>query len=428
MTDQAVSQAGGAGSQAEIARFDLFEDSAQMQLLRDAKPRTIVGLIALGLLAVVLSAIIGHRFGSFSDFQPVADAQRLMQIGDLPPSRPAFPLMRDVVSWYLVVMSAATLVITRRQWQLITEAVPHLSKAGVLYWLSHVSGGKGWHRTLVGSTHADDAPANFLDAAFRHARRLVTATGHYWYAIFIVAVVVAAGFTNGEIDGSFGALAPLHLSGTAEQEWLHRAISSWWASPSNPNGLLVYFLISALMFSAIAAQNAVGLAAIYVFVVMSRTFEFRCNWTQDGDDRRYGWSPVAALYRITLLSLVLHIAAITSVMWLMGWGRFAYMTILIVIPVIAVPLYIILPAIIFTRFGQREKKRRIEELDRELLPEGVGGTQKIENLKTLRDETAFVEKARINPLRPRKREIPAVVATILIPITLTAVQVIAALK
>jgi hypothetical protein len=427
MTDQTVSQAEGAGSRAEIAKFDLFEHSAQMRLLRDAKPRTIVGMIGLGLASVVLSAIIGHRFGSLSDFQPVADAQRLMQIGDPPPSPPAFPLMRDVVSGYLIAMSAATLAITRQQWQLITEAVPHLSKAGVLFWRGAVGGSRAWHRSLVGSSHADDAPADFLDAAFRNARRLVTATGHYWYAIFLVAFVVAVGYVNGEINGSFGALAPPHLGDAAEQEWLHKAITSWWASPSNPNGLVVYVLISTLMFSAIAAQNAVGLAAIYVFVVMSRTFEFRCNWAQDGDDSRYGWSPIAALYRITLLSLVLHIAAITSVMWLMGWGRFAYMTVLIVIPVVAVPLYIILPAIIFTRFGRREKKRRIDELTVDLTSE-VSGTQEIIALQTLRDETAFVKKARINPLRPRKRELPGVVVTIIIPVALTAVQLIAALK
>lgn len=427
MSDQAVSQAGSAESRAEIVSFDLFEQSAQMRLLRDAKPQTIIGMIVLGLVAVVLAAIIGHRFGSLSDLQPVADAQRLMEIGDPPPSPPAFPLMRDVVSWYLIAMSAATLAIARRQWRLITEAVPHLSEAGVLYWRGDVSGGTNWRRALVGSSHASDAPDDFLHAAFRNARRLVTATGRYWYAIFIAAVVVAAGYLNGEINGSFGALAPPHLGGVAEHVWLHKAISSWWASGSNPNGLIVYFEISALMFSAIAAQNAVGLAAIYVFVVMSRTFEFRCNWTRDGDDSRYGWSPIAALYRITLLSLVLHIAAITSVMWLMGWGRFAYMTVLIVIPVIAVPLYIVLPAIIFTRFGRREKKRRIEEINRELTSE-VNRVQEIETSHLLREETAYVKKARINPLRPRKREIPAVVAVIVIPVTLTAVQLIAALK
>ena len=427
MSNQVVSQADSAGPRAEITSFDLFEDSAQMQLLRDAKPQTIVGMILLGLVAVVLSAIIGHRFGSLSDFQPVADARRLMEIGDPPPSPPAFPLMRDVVSWYLVAMSAATLAITRYQWRLITKAVPHLSKAGALYWRGDVSGGERWHRALVGSDHAGDPPADFLYTALRNAQRFITATGRYWYAIFIAAAIVAVGYINGEINGGFGALAPPHLSGAAEHVWLDKAISSWWAGPSNLNGLLVYFLISALMFSAIAAQNAAGLAAIYVFVVMSRTFEFRCNWSPDGEDSRYGWSPIAALYQITLLSLVLHIAAITSVMWLMGWGRFAYMTVLIVMPVIAVPLYIVLPAIIFTRFGRREKERRIEEIKRKLTSE-VNGAQEIENTQVLREETAYVRKARINPLRPRKREIPAVVAVIVIPVTLTAVQLIAALK
>lgn len=427
MSDPTVNHPGSSSSRAQFTSFDLFDHSAQMRLLRDAKPRTIAGMIALGLAAVVLSAIIGHRFGSLSDFQPVADAQRLMQVGNPPPSPPDFPLMRDVVSWYLIAMSAATLVITRRQWRLITNAVPHLSNAGVLYWRTSVSGERSWRRALVGSAHADDAPDDFLYAAFGNARRLITATGRYWYAIFIVAVVVAAGYINGEISGSFGALAPPHLSGAAEHAWLDKAISSWWASPDNPNGLLVYFLLSALMFSAIAAQNAVGLAAIYVFVVMSRTFEFRCDWTRDGDDSRYGWSPISALYRITLLSLVLHIAAITSVMWLMGWGRFAYMTVLIVIPVLAVPLYIILPAIIFTRFARREKKRRIKELTQEF-DRDVHGPESIANLRAMRDETAYVKKARINPLRPRKREIPAVIVTTVIPIALTAVQLIAALK
>ena len=426
MSGQTVVPPASPSTRADIKSFDPFKDSEHMRSLRDAKPRTIAMMIITGLVAVVASAIIGHRLGTFADFQPIKDAQRLMQIGHPPPSLPSFPLTRDVVSWYLIVMSAATLVIVRLQWRWITAVVPHLASAGALHWRGSMGGARRWRVLLVGSAHADDAPGEFLDAALKRARLVVTATGRYRWVIAVVAGAVAAGYINGVLDGSFGALAPPHLSASGEKTWLNEAISSWWASRENVSGLLVYFVISALMFSAIAAQNAVGFAAIYLFVVMRRTFEFRCDW--ENRDGRYGWEPVAALYRTTLLSLVLHVAAITSVMWVMvGWARYLYLTVLIVIPVVAIPLYLIVPAIVFSRFGKREKKRRIEELTAKRTAE-VHGAEDIVLLKLLREEIEYVQKAKINPLRPSIREIPASVVTIVIPVTLTAVQVIAAIN
>jgi hypothetical protein len=404
-----------------IDTFDPFEHSPRMRLLRDAKPRTIIGMIAAGLSAVVASAVIGNRLGPLGAFHPIADAERLMQVGNPPASPPSFPLTRDVVSWYLIVMSAATLVIVRNQWRCISTTVPHLAQAGVLHWRGRVDGSKRWRAILVGSAHAHDAPSDFLSAALWRAQRILTAISRHWFAIFIVASAVAAGYINGEVNGSFHALSPTHLSAAQEQHWLREAGASWWAGPENLNGLFVYFLISALMFSAIAAQNGVGLAAIYIFVVMNKTFEFRCDWSNS--DGYFGWSPVASLYRITLLSLTFHIAAITSVMWIMGWGRFAYMTVLIVIPVIAAPLYLLLPAIAFGRFSRREKERRIDELTAK-----ARETTDLGEHQTLRSELDYVRGAKINPLRPRPREIPTSLATIVIPILLAVVQVIAVLK
>src|SRR6185369_14172542 len=119
MSQQTVNPTSPEDQRADLKRFDPFEGSWQMRLLRDAKPRTIAAMIVAGLAAVVTASVIGNRFGSLSSFQPIEDAQRLMQVGNPPPSEPSFPLMRDVVSWYLIVMSAATLVIVRRQWQRI---------------------------------------------------------------------------------------------------------------------------------------------------------------------------------------------------------------------------------------------------------------------------------------------------------------------
>lgn len=421
MTEGVTRQPEPPGSQAVIDIFDPFEHSPRMLLLRDAKPKTIMAMILAGLSAVIASAIIGHRFGSLDSFHPISDAERLMQVGNPPASPASFPLMRDVVSWYLIVMSAATLVIVRSQWRCISSTVPHLADAGVLHWRKEVDGSKRWRAFLVGSTYAHDAPRDFLLAALSRAQRILTAISRHWFAIFIFASIVAAGYINGEVDGSFRALSPTHLSAVQEQHWVHEAGASWWAGPDNLNGLFVYFIISALMFSAIAAQNGVGLAAIYIFVVMSKTFDFRCDWSNS--DGYFGWSPVASLYRITLLSLTFHIAAITSVMWIMGWGRFAYMTVLIVIPVIAAPLYLLLPAIVFGRFSRREKERRIDELTLEVRQASDLSTQ-----QTLREELNYARGAKINPLRPRPREIPASLATIVIPILLAVVQVIAVLK
>lgn len=421
MTEGAQRPPEASGSRAVIKIFDPFEHSPRMLLLRDAKPRTLIAMILAGLFAVIASAIIGHRFGSLASFHPISDGERLMQVGNPPASPPSFPLMRDIVSWYLIAMSAATLVIVRSQWRCISSTVPHLSDAEVLHWRQEVDGSMRWRAVLVGSAHAHSAPKEFLLAALWRAQRVLKAISRHWFAIFIFASVVAAGYINGEVDGSFHALAPTHLSAAQEQHWLHEAGESWWAGPDNLNGLFVYFIISALMFSAIAAQNGVGLAAIYIFVVMRRTFDFRCDWSNS--DGYFGWAPVASLYRITLLSLTFHIAAITSVMWIMGWGRFAYMTVLIVIPIIAAPLYLLLPAMVFRRFSKREKERRIEELTFQVRQATDLNTQ-----QTLREELNYARGAKINPLRPRPREIPASLVTIVIPILLAVVQVIAVLK
>jgi hypothetical protein len=406
---------------ADLKQFDPFEDSEPTRSLRDAKPRTIAAMIVAGLVAVIVSAILGHRFGPLSAFQPLDDARRLMQVGDPPPSKPDFPLMRDVVSWYLIVMSAATLVIVRRQYRLITKTVPHLSEKRALYWRQTVAGGRLSRRFLAGPVHADGTPQEFLDAALARGQRVVSAIGRFRWLIFLGAAIVAAGYIKGEIDGSFQALAPSHLSPTGLDHWRHEAIDSWWASNANIFGFLTYFLISALMFSAIAAQNGVGYVAIFLFVAMSRVFNFRCDW--HNSDGYFGWSPIASLYRVTLLALTFHIAAITSVLWVMGWGRFLYMTLLIVIPVVAILLYLLVPAVIFTRFSRREKARRIDELT-----SGVEEAAALHLRQSLRSELDYVREAKINPLRPRRREIPASITLIVIPMTLTAVQVIAAIN
>ena len=421
MSHQTITPTPAENRQAEVTSFDPFADSSQMRLLRDAKPRTIAAMIVTGMSAVIFASVLGGRFGPLSAFQPIEDAQRLMQVGNPPPSEPSFPLTRDVVSWYLIVMSAATLVLVRKQWRLITMIVPHLSAAGALYWRQEVEGSRFMRLRLVGVAHADSPPEAFLNAALARGKVIVSAIGRFWWVIFLCAVVVAAGYIKGEIDGSFQALAPDHLSALADQTWRQEAIDSWWAGPSNLYGLLVYFLISALMFSAIAAQNDVGFVAIYLFVAMNKAFEFRCDW--DNRDEFFGWLPVASLYRITVLSLVFHVAAITSVMWVMGWGRFLYMTVLIVIPVIAAPLYLLVPFVVFHRFSRKERNRRIDELT-----SGINAPTALPLRQSLRSELEYVREAKINPLRPRKREIPASIATIVIPVTLTAVQVIAAIN
>jgi hypothetical protein len=318
-------------------------------------------------------------------------------------------------------MSAATLVIVHKQWRLISGIVPHLSRAGALYWRGSVQGSRFSRAMLVGDGHADEAPRDFLQSALSRGERIVAAIGRFWWAIFIVAAIVAVGYVSGEIDGSFQALAPPDMSPQAMDRWGDEAVASWWAGTDNLCGLFVYFLISALMFSAIAAQNGIGLVAIYLFICMSRVFAFRCDWANR--DGFFGWEPVASLYRLTVLSLTLHIAAITSVMWLMGTARYLYLTVLIVIPVIAAPLYLVVPFVVFRRFTSRERDRRIDELT-----SGIDDDTALHLKQSVRGELEYVRTAKINPLRPRKRQIPASIATIVIPVTLTAVQVIAAIN
>jgi hypothetical protein len=421
VTVAAPVEATGVDRRVRIESFDPFELSPQMKRLRDAKSVTIAAMILGGIAAVVVSAIVTDHFGSISDVEPWNDALRLMQVGSPPPSRPDFPLMRDVVSWYLILMSALTLIIVRIQWRRITSIVPHLAREGAIEWRDTVAGSARSRRLLVGPDHADAAPSEFLSAALRRSQAWINGIGHFWYALWILAALVAAIFINGEVGGSFGALAPSHLTPAQHAVWLEHANASWWAAPKSIYGMLAYFVIAALMFAAIAAQNGVGLAAMFLFVAMRRTLNFRLDW--DNCDGYNGWEPVASLHRYTLWVVTLHVAAITSVMWLMGWGRFAYMTILIVIPVVGIPLYLLFPACIFLQMGEREKRRRTKELSARLREETDRAAQ-----LAIRDEIEAVRKARINPLRIRGRQVPASVATIIVPVILTVIQIVAALK
>lgn len=402
--------------------FDPFRDSPVMRRLRDAKVRTIVGIIVLGLACVIASAVIGDRFGTLNDFQPIHDAQRLMDVGSPPPSPADFPLLRDVVSWYLIAMSAATLGLVRYQWRLIERIVPHLAETGVIFWRTTVTGDTRSRALLVGKANAAAAPEAFLRFALARAQRVLGWASDWWFAVFLGAAAVAIPFIAGEIAGSFSALAPPHITSAQEHTWLDAALKSWWAGNSNVPGLMVAYVIASLMFVAIFAQNLVGFVAIYLFAAMGRTLEFRCDWANH--DRRFGWAPVGTLYRTMIGSLMLHIAAITSVMWLMGFGRWPYVWVLIVIPIVAIPLYAVVPAIVFMRFSRVEKSRYHDELaalaDQD--PDDLALRQRVRN------EQEFARRAVINPVRPRKRDIPASVVTIIIPVMLTAVQVIAAIK
>jgi hypothetical protein len=405
----------------EIA-FDPFEHSPVMKRLRDAKIRTIVGIIVLGVASVIVAALIGGHVGTPSDFQPIQDAQRLMDVGSPPASPADFPLLRDVVSWYLIAMSAATLWLVRYQWRLITDIVPHLAKAGVIFWRLRVAGDARSRAMLVGTANASAGPDVFLNLALARAQRLLAWASRWWLAVFVVAFGVAVGYIAGEVDGRFVALAPTHLTSVQEHHWLTSAGNSWWAGRDNLPGLFVAFVITWLMFVAIFAQNLVGFVAIYLFAAMGRTLEFRCDWVNH--DRRFGWAPVGTLYRTMIGSLMLHIGALTSVLWLMGFGRWAYMSVLILIPIFAIPMYVVVPTFVFMRFSHVEKSRYHDEqaalADQD--PDDLALRQRVRN------EQEFARKAVINPVRPRKRDIPASVVTIIIPVMLTAVQVIAAIK
>src|SRR5262249_53897830 len=136
--------------------------------------------------------------------------------------------------------------------------------------------------------------------------------------------------------------------------------NSWWASDEHPLGLITYCLGALFGAYIIILQNIVGFQAVYVIVALPALVEFDADWLNR--DGHYGWQPVAKVFRTVYLSLTLHGSAISLLLIVLGLRSFPWIFGLVAIWVTVVPLYLVVPWILFRRIEERARQHRIERL------------------------------------------------------------------
>ncbi len=315
--------------------------------------------VVVGLIVIAATAIEG-TLGSRDDFQLVHDVRYVFgaKVGNTDPD---FPLARDFPSVFLFLIVTAGVVLLHRQWQYISRGLTTLRETNVVTarkqpisnWISRAMG----LDRLIGE--CDDYQG--LDCLDRRLGAVKARTKGLLSGVVLVAGFVLATLAgNGLNRGIFRVLAPTGVSATERQEWLAQARESWWAGPEHPMGLLLFALITWFAMSLILACNVVGLATVYLAVALYFVAEPGADWyNRDG---RYGWMPVARIYRTVYFCLVLLGAGISFVVILLGPQMALSVAGLIALYVLLIPVYTVIPWLVFHKVEQQARERRIKEL------------------------------------------------------------------
>lgn len=404
--------------------FDPFGFNPISARLRDTPTRRLflMYLAAVAVLVGVTSA--AGTLGGVDDLQVAADLQRMTGLGDPAPSAPYFPLLRDVASWLLITSIGAGVLIVHQQWRLMSVCISSLIDNGALVAptgglpLNRTSRLMGINRMISGCTTTDALPSFVSTVNERMAR--------WRWPLFLatagLSVGLAALLLFGYKRGLFGALAPADLVGTARADWIRTAYATWWAADSHPAGFVLYALLTVVGIFIVLASNVVGVVVVYITIGLQFVCSPRADWLNR--DGRYGWSPIARVYRTVLASLLLLGSTLAVTVVVLGLENFSWMALLVLMYAVVVPLFVVVPWVVFRRVETVARNERVKELVR-LAPDVHSRTPA--ELATVTAVAAEIERctrARIRPTRLRTASFSTFLVVVLLPVILAGIQIL----
>jgi hypothetical protein len=380
-----------------------------------------IGIFLGGIIAGA-SALSG-AFGHVSDFQPVQDLQRLFDVGHPQPAHPAFPLIRDVTSWYLALVVVATCVIVHRQWQLMARCLSGLAEDGVLRPKSSITFTRR-SRALQVHRYVDATkPADALNDFITRINEVLAARIARWAPVIAgVAAFLVLSLIIADKESLFHVLTPRGFSLSQQQQWLSKAYATWWAGIDHPLGLIAYFLGAFIGAYIIVMQNLIGVASVYVILALPDLADFDADWLNR--DGHYGWKPVVRVFRTVYASLSLHGLTISILLVVLGLQSFPWIAGLVAIWIVVVPLYIAIPWRLFRHIESQTKQRRVDDLAALLGADSLQQPLNLSQARVVALEIERTRRARIRPVQVLVPELSTFGVAVLLPLVLTVAQIL----
>lgn len=376
-------------------------------------------LVFLTLLVTTTEGTLGQK----KDFQILLDIRRILGL-KVPPSPAAFPLVRDVLSWFLIIVVVATCVLVHRQWHYIARSISDMAANDVIRPVDRLPSSSRSRLLLLHRILGDCDPDNALIVLATWVNRLFSKASRWVSWTFFLLAIIFAGllFFGGRSTGVFRFLMPANLNPTAQQEWLRTAYLSWWASSAHPLGESWFFFMTLFVVYIVLLENLVGIVIAYGALALPEVVIMDADWLDR--DGRFGWMPMVRVYRTVYLSLALHGLALSALLIVFSVRSFPWILGLVFLWVIVVPIYLVWPWAVYRTVEDGIKKRRVDHITKLMTKQNVSVENDLDRLPGFLAEIQRAREARIRPIRLTRYRTPPFLVVVVLPIALTIAQII----
>jgi hypothetical protein len=386
---------------------------------RDGHSRRLaVPWLIVGLIVIVATAIEG-TLGKLSDVRWASDVHAVFS-RSVPVTPPRVPLLRDLPDLALFLLIMIGYVLLHRQWQLISECLPRLRESNTLTpsdqprrnWLTSVFG--------LDSVIGDPGDRGALDRLEDRLGQVRPRTKLVTVGIVLGGGLVLAILLRSALDqNALRVFVPTRLSPDEREHWLAEARRNWWAGSVHPAGYILYGMITWLGMSLIIAYNLMGIITVCVAIIIYLVIDPKTDWLNK--DGRYGWMPVAQVYRSVYWTIALFCVVISILVALLGTKTPLAVIGLVALYALLIPVYTVIPWMFFRDVEKQTREHRLNELTKMLVR--VPPTN-LERRLAFVAEFARCRDARIRPMSLGRLQFSWFMSVILVPVVLTILQIL----
>ncbi|TDD25585.1 hypothetical protein E1287_37130 [Actinomadura sp. KC06] len=150
--------------------------------------------------------------------------------------------------------------------------------------------------------------------------------------------------------------------------------------------------------------------------------ELQADWLNR--DGRYGWMPLFLLYRTVYRSLVLHGIGLSFLLLQLGVNNLPELSILVMMWLVAVPVYALIPYRIYRREEETMRESRVRYLEQVLAVRGWDVDREPDRFQQIALEIGRARSMTLHPMGLAPYRASPFLAAVLLPVVLTLAQII----